>query len=171
MRTLLATLMIAIAVAPFASANHGCTTTSSTQTHATLTIDETSYGCHYTYFGTDHYQESTWSVQETRVSESTTGAQVRVVEQSGDAQQVSNTYGSYESTQDSLLVEASVDGRYVGVAGGDYQVSDSTYGCYGSTGASAGVYSDDGSTSAGQGIYRGDARKAPCVPQGLREML
>lgn len=171
MRTLLLTLLIATAVLPLASADHGCSSESSTQTQGTVTIEENAYSCHYTYFGTGYYYESSWGQESTRVSESTTGAELGVHTYSAESEYVSQTSGSSESISDQAVISAQVAGQhtYVGVADG--QSSSTSYGCYGVTSAQASTYSSDGQTGAYRSLNRGDLSTLPCVPPGLRTML
>lgn len=170
MHRLLATLLIVTAALPVASASHGCSSTTSTQTVATVTIAESSTECHYTYFGTGYYQESSWEQDTTTASESSTGTTLTAQTFSSESDYVS-TSGSSENAYDQASIYGTVGGRSVYVMARDSQATSTTYGCFGGTDAMGQISSSDGGLFVHPFAHRGDMRTLPCAPQDLREML
>lgn len=170
MRILFLSLALLLTTLPLAGASHSCSSSSSSEAVGTVTIAESSYSCHYQYFGTGYYSESTYASKTTTIRESTTGVNMTVGTYSSDGEGATNS-SSWEGGQNGAYFYGNRGWTYVGAGAGEGQSEHTAYGCSGSTHAGAYAWSLDGSTSAGQAVSRGTGRTLSCLPLAPYELL
>lgn len=162
MRILLLTIILTISSLPLAAANHACgPVDNGSTTTGTLTVSDTGYECHSTYFGPDYFYDQSYGSQDKTVGESTTGASVRLHQGHGDGSGA-DTSSTWSGGYNDWSVEAR-NGGAIAYASASGSENRATGGCSGYDGVNAGAWNNDIGAGSGAQAQRGTARTIPCL--------